>query len=74
MLGEKIREQRTRARLSQRQLGTAIGHESGNYISKLERDDHDPRTQTLRAIARTLGCTVGYLLGEEVTSETDEAA
>ena len=74
MLAENIRQNRRAAGLTQRELGIAIGHEGGYYISKLERGLHDPSTDILLAIARTLGCTVGYLLGEEVTSETDEAA
>jgi len=74
MLGARIREQREREGLSQRELGLAIGHESGNYISKLERDEHDPSTEILLAIARVLGCTVSHLLGEEVASKTNEAA
>ena len=74
MLAEKIKQKRRTAGLTQRELGRAIGHEGGHYISKLERGLHDPSTEILRAIARVLGCTVSHLLGEEATKETNEAA
>jgi len=74
MLAEKIKKTRRTSGLTQRELGIAIGHEGGHYISKLERGLHDPSTDILRAIARALGCTVSYLLGEEATSKTNEAA
>jgi len=74
-LGEKVRSLREARGLSQLELGRGLGHNYGQYAGKIERGEtKNPTASTLRAIARTLDCTVSYLLGEEVTSETNEAA
>jgi transcriptional regulator with XRE-family HTH domain len=62
-LGEKIKRQRQRAGLSQRQAAKNAGIDQGG-LSKIERGQN-PSLGMLRRIAGVLGCSVADLLGDE---------
>ena len=62
----KIREQRLRQGLTQRQLAIAAGIDQ-NYVSTLERDDEvAPRIDTLARIAAALDCGVEQLVPDRL--------
>jgi transcriptional regulator with XRE-family HTH domain len=64
-LGEKIKRQRERAGLSQRQAAVKAGIDQGG-LSKLESGRKTNLTLAmLRRIARVLGCSVADLLSDE---------
>ena len=57
--------------------GEELGKRSGltqGFISALERGAKTPSIETLAILARTLGTTVGYLLGETDDPEGDTIA
>lgn len=60
--GERLRQARREARLSQTQL--AGDDLSASYISLLESGKRQPSTEVTRMLASRLGCTVESLLGE----------
>jgi DNA-binding XRE family transcriptional regulator len=59
---------RARLRLSQGDLGKRVGL-SANSISALETGQVDPRVEVIRRVAKALGVTFMYLVGEDVDSE-----
>lgn len=63
-LGTRIRMQRARLDLSQTALGKQV-RLSTNTISAIEAGKQEPRLTHLKALARVLGVTVSYLLGED---------
>ena len=64
-LGEKLRQARLEAGLSQRQLcGEAI---TRNMLSQIENGSARPSVATLQYLAQRLGKPVGYFLQEEAT-------
>lgn len=67
LIGQRIREAREAADLTQHQLGKALGV-SNKTISAIELANVEPSTTQLMAIARTLGKPVGYLVGETLPS------
>ena len=60
-IGERLKMARKMARMSQQALGDAAGV-SRMAISKYERDEMDPSSSVLIALARALGVKVEYLL------------
>jgi transcriptional regulator with XRE-family HTH domain len=60
-LGRVIREQRTTARLSLRELA-ARTNVSNPYLSQIERGLHEPSVRVLRSIARALNMSAETLL------------
>lgn len=65
-LGEKLRQARLEAGLSQRQLcGEVI---TRNMLSQIEHDTARPSMETLRYLAGRLGKSLGYFLDEEAIS------
>lgn len=61
-MGERLRQAREEAGLSQRQVcGDQI---TRNQLSQLEHDRVGPSVETLRYLARQLGKPVSYFLGE----------
>lgn len=65
-LGEKLRQARMEAGLSQRQLcGDVI---TRNMLSQIEHDTARPSMDTLRYLAGKLGKSLGYFLDEEGVS------
>lgn len=71
-LGEKLRQARLEAGLSQRQLcGEMI---TRNMLSQIEHDTARPSVDTLRYLAGRLGKSLGYFLDEESVSLPNFAA
>jgi len=69
-LGQRIQERRKQNNLSQEALGEALGV-SRQAVSKWEGDNGIPELDTLIAMSRLFGITVGELLGvEEPSSRT----
>ena len=74
-LGERLKQARLEAGLSQRQLGEGIV--TRNMLSLLESGSAKPSMDTLAALAARLGKPVGWFLGEDAASgnqKTLEAA
>lgn len=64
-LGEKIREARKRAGLSQADLAAAVGQSQGS-VSFYEKGEREPDLDTLHKIAGAVGLTVGDFFGDEL--------
>ncbi len=67
-LGQRIQELRKQAGMSQEALGEALGV-SRQAVSKWEGDNGIPELDTLIAMSRLFGITVGQLLGVETPEE-----
>lgn len=67
-LGQRIQELRKQSGLSQEALGEALGV-SRQAVSKWESDNGIPELDTLIAMSRLFGITVGQLLGVETPEE-----
>lgn len=67
-LGQRIQELRKRAGLSQEGLGEALGV-TRQAVSKWESDNGIPELDTLIAMSRLFGVTIGQLLGVEEPAE-----
>jgi len=63
-LGERIREERTKNNLTQRQLSEILGIKSGTF-SRYETNEIDPPISNLCKIASALHVSVDYLCGME---------
>lgn len=70
-LGQRIQEYRKQQGLSQESLGDALGV-SRQAVSKWEGDNGIPELDTLVAMSRLFGITVGQLLGVEETFHQEE--
>ena len=62
-VGDRIREARNRASLTQQQLATAVGVTIGTLRS-WETCAVSPRLDDLATLARVLDCPIGALVGE----------
>ncbi|MHB8132561.1 MAG: helix-turn-helix domain-containing protein [Mobilitalea sp.] len=62
-LGNRIREERIRAKLTQEKLAEAVGCNE-SYIGQIERGMKNPSLEVIVNIANALGCTVDHLLAE----------
>ena len=63
--GDRLREERQRAQLSQQRLGELVGQDQ-QYISKLEREVLPGMTvEILERLCDALRCSTDYLLGRE---------
>jgi transcriptional regulator with XRE-family HTH domain len=70
-LGERIRKRRQLMKLTQQELGKALGLTS-QHISAIEQDKRTPSLASLAKIAEELGVSVDYLLtGQEEGVITD---
>ena len=73
-LGDRIRIQRARLRMSQGELAKKVGI-SQNALSAIEAGDTDPRASRIKPLAKALGVSTDYLLGcEDEESELWPAA
>ena len=72
-LGQRIQELRKQAGLSQEGLGEALGV-SRQAVSKWESDAGIPELDTLIAMSRFFGITIGELLGVEDPRKSEETA
>ncbi|RYE81115.1 MAG: helix-turn-helix domain-containing protein [Hyphomicrobiales bacterium] len=64
MARTRIREFREQAEVSQEQLADAVGI-SVSQISRIERDEREPRLDEIMKISHRLGVAVAILIGEE---------
>ena len=69
MIGPRLKAARKAAGMSQKAVGDAAGL-AQPYIAQLEAGDRTPSADTIRDLARVLGVSPGYLLGEEVRDLT----
>ena len=76
-LGERIKKQRLKLRLTQEQLGE-VSDVTSAYIGQIERNERTPSLKRLKKIAKQLNVSVEYLavgtrtqssLSEEILSE-----
>lgn len=70
-LGQRIQDLRKQAGLSQEALGETLGV-SRQAVSKWEGDNGIPELDTLIAMSRLFGVTVGQLLGVEESTPAEE--
>lgn len=63
-LAERLRAARTKKGLSQRELAERTGMEQ-SQISRIEKGEKGASVENLAALARELGTTVSYLVGDE---------
>ena len=68
-LGERLQEQRTAHKLSQREVALAL-NVSPAVISNYEKGERTPSLEMLIALARLYHCSTDYLLGFD-KSNTD---
>ncbi len=61
--GKKIAQLRKAQKISQNQLAKLL-NTSTSVIGRYERDEMTPSIGAAKKLAKTLGTTVGYLLGE----------
>lgn len=71
MIGEKIKELRKNSKITQEQLGNAIGV-SKMAISYFEKGKKAPGRETLEKIADHFNVTTDYLLGRSEDPELNE--
>ena len=69
-LGQKVRQARIRAGLTQEQA--AGGHITRNMLSLIENDLSAPSMKTLEYLAAALGVTAGWLLADDASDEAAE--
>lgn len=71
LIGEKIKELRKNSKITQEQLGNAIGV-SKMAISYFEKGKKSPGRESLEKIADYFGVTTDYLLGRSEDPELNE--
>ena len=62
-IGERLRQLRERKLMTQAELGKAAGV-SRDQVSRIERDEVDPRFSTIRKLAKALGVEPEELIAE----------
>lgn len=62
-IGEQIKMVRNKRGYTQDELAAMVGM-SSNTILNYEKDERDPKSQDLKAIAKALGVTTAFLMGE----------
>jgi len=62
-IGGRLKESRERNLLTQAELGVAAGV-SRDQVSRIERDEVDPRFSTIRKLARALNVDPSELTGK----------
>lgn len=67
-IGEKIRQERKRNRLTQEELAAQMGV-SIKTLQRWETEERSPRTKELKKLSEILGTSVEYLMGEAVEKE-----
>lgn len=70
-LGQRIREERTRLRLTQEKLAEDVGV-SDAYIGQIERGERSVTLETLVKIVNRLGVTIDYLVSDSVKVKDDK--
>lgn len=67
-LGQKIKKARSESNLTQKELADTLGV-TFQTVSKWENDTTEPDLATLRMLAKTLGCSLEYLVQEDEEDE-----
>jgi transcriptional regulator with XRE-family HTH domain len=62
---DTLKRLRTQAGLTQQELATRSGLSMAQVMAMEQGKRDNPRLDTLRKLARGLGCTVGELVGDE---------
>ena len=70
-IGENIKNYRTFRKMTQVELGAAVGR-SKNVVSNWERGDNTPDLDTLEKICRVLGVTPNQIFGWDICPEYEE--
>lgn len=71
-IGTVVERERTRLKLSGRALAREAGIAPGN-LARIERGESEPKEETIRALAKALGVSVGLLFDEKpVKASSDE--
>jgi len=63
-IGKRIKASRIKKKFTLEQLANQTGFTKG-YLSRIEKSEKSPPLATLGIIARVLGITISYLVGEE---------
>ena len=71
MIGKRVKELRIKLKMSQQELGNAIGVTKVS-ICGYENGSRIPNLDNLIKLAHTLETTTDYLLGREITVKNDE--
>ena len=71
-LGERLQEQRTTHKLSQREVALAL-NVSPTVISNYEKGERTPSLEMLIALARFYHCSTDYLVGFEKPNANTKA-
>ncbi|MBU0727612.1 helix-turn-helix domain-containing protein [Patescibacteria group bacterium] len=71
-LGKRIREKREKLGLSQSELAKSVNKASAAYIAFIEGGERNISAMDLMLIARQLGVSVSYLMGDDKKNETQE--
>lgn len=66
-IGQRLREAREKAGLSQAQLAKELGYESATAVSLIEAGERRFKAEDFRKAAEVLHQTIGYFLGQETS-------
>ncbi len=69
-LGNRIREERQKLKLTQEKLAESVGI-SDSYIGQIERGERSLTLDTLVRIANSLGVTIDFLLQDSISAGDD---
>ncbi len=70
-VGTRVRKLRQQRKMSQQELARLVGVNQ-SFISKMENGEQtNPNAETLKQLARTLGCTTDYLVGMYEEEDTE---
>ena len=70
-IGTRIHKLRQQRKMSQQELARLVGVNQ-SFISKMESGEQiNPNAETLKRLARALGCTTDYLVGMYEEDESD---
>ena len=70
-VGTRVRKLRQQRKMSQQELARLVGVNQ-SFISKMENGEQtNPNAETLKQLARTLGCTTDYLVGMYEDDESE---
>ncbi len=71
--GEKVRQLRRRANMTQTELARHMGLDSRGYISDVEGGKKIPPAERILTLAKTFHVSTDYLLRDDLDTPEDEA-